>query len=239
MPRKASRTIVDTEACLRLAEQVTGHEFADKGLLLRALTHPSAIEERDPEGYYERLEFLGDAVLGFVVAEEIFGRFPAMAEGGMTRLRASVVNGSSLSAIADELGLGDAIIVGESERNVGSRGRASALENAFEALTAALYLDAGLDRAREWVRRTVVAHIRPELAETLENPKSALQELVQVGGETPNYRLLGHEGPPHDRVFTVEVIVAGEVLGTGSGRSKKDAEAAAAAQALELLATRG
>src|SRR5664279_1948543 len=147
------------DLALAVAERATDHRFTNRELLRRALTHPSAVEDRDPDAYYERLEFLGDSVLGFVIAEEIYRRFPAMPEGGMTRIRVSVVSGTTLGRVAGELGLAEAIVFGESERGTGGRGLSSALENVYEALTAALYLDAGLDAARAWVLSTLGSRI--------------------------------------------------------------------------------
>ncbi|MEI7813486.1 MAG: ribonuclease III domain-containing protein, partial [Coriobacteriia bacterium] len=126
---------------IALAESVLGHSFADKELGLRALTHPSAVEQRDPGAYYERLEFLGDSIVGFVIAEELYSRFPLMDEGGLTRIRVSVVSRSALGRVAADLGLAEAIVVGQSERGTGGRGLKSALGNMYEALVAALYLD--------------------------------------------------------------------------------------------------
>lgn len=223
------------EARLDLAERVLGHRFADRDLLQQALTHPSACEERDPSRYYERLEFLGDSILGFLIAEEVYRRFPDMAEGGMTRIKVSIVAGSVLTSVADELGLADCLILGDSVRATGTRGMTSALENTFEALTAALYLDAGLDAARGWVQRTLAPLISAEAAATPESPKSLLQEVLQAGGSAPSYRIVEIGGPPHDRTFTAVVEVDGSVIGRGCGRSKKEAEAVAAAAALEGL----
>jgi ribonuclease-3 len=231
----AQTPVQPLDAALFVAETATSHTFADRELLRRALTHPSAVEDRDPDAYYERLEFLGDAVLGFVIAEEIYRRFPTMPEGGMTRIRVSVVSGSTLGRVAAQLGLADAIVFGESERGTGGRGMSSALKNVYEALTAALFLDAGLDTAREWVLRTVGPLIAAEAAESPENPKSALQELTQAHGDAPTYRVISQDGPPHERTFTAAVEVAGKVLGEGSGHSKKEAEAAAAQAALGQL----
>ncbi|NTU70353.1 MAG: ribonuclease III [Coriobacteriia bacterium] len=220
-----------------LAEQILGRRFADRELLRLALTHPSAAEN-GAEGFYERLEFLGDSLLGFIIAEETFKRFPDMREGGMTRIKVSLVAGSVLSAAARDLGLADAIIVGRSERGTGGRGLKSALENTFEALTAAIYLDAGIDAAREWVLETLGHLITEETADSPENPKSALQELVQAKGASPEYRTVGEEGPPHDRTFSVEVFVDDKRIGSGVGRTKREAEAAAAAAGLKKLARR-
>ena len=220
---------------IAIVRRATGHTFSDLELVQRALTHPSAVEDMDPEAYYERLEFLGDSVLGFLIAEEIFRRFPAMPEGGMTRIKVSVVSGSVLAKVSSDLGLGEAIIFGDSERGTGGRGLASALENVYEALLAALYLDAGIDAARQWVLHTLGPLIMQDAADSPENPKSALQEVTQAKGEAPAYHVTGQSGPPHERVFTVAVEVAGTRLGEGSGHSKKEAEAAAAEAALRHL----
>ena len=225
----------DDAACVDRAEAILGRCFVDRELLRRALTHPSAVEDTDADGFYERLEFLGDSVLGFIIAEETFRRFPAMREGGMTRIKVSLVAGFVLSSVARELGLLDALIVGESERGTGGRGLNSALENAYEALTAALYLDGGLDAAREWVLRTLGPLITENAAEAPQNPKSRLQELVQARGESPVYHTTAVDGPPHDRTFRVTVDVSGTQLGEGCGRTKREAEAAAAMVALSAL----
>ena len=124
--RSTRPTAERLKAPLAVAEQATGHKFSDRELLRRALTHPSAVEDRDPDAYYERLEFLGDSILGFIVAEEIYRRFPDMPEGGMTRIRGSVVAGTVLGRVAADLGLADAIVFGESERGTGGRGMSSA-----------------------------------------------------------------------------------------------------------------
>jgi len=220
---------------LAVAEKVLGHSFTDRELLQRALTHPSAGDVHDPSSYYERLEFLGDSVIGFVIAEELYRRYPTMPEGGLTRIKVSVVAGSVMAAVAADLGLANALILGESEMGTGGRGLNSALENAFEALAAALYLDAGMDEASSWILRTLGPLISEETATSPENPKSALQEIVQAQGQTPVYRMLGHEGPPHERVFRSVVEVDGVALGEGVGRTKKEAEAQAAAAAIAAL----
>jgi ribonuclease-3 len=226
----------DAALRIELAESVLGHTFADKDLALRALTHPSAVEERDPGAYYERLEFLGDSIVGFLIAEELYARFPVMDEGGLTRIRVSVVSRTALGSVAAALGLADAIVVGQSEKGTGGRGLKSALGNVYEALVAALYLDAGMEAARTWVLATLGPLISEDVAASLENPKSELQERLQARGKAPLYRLVSQDGPPHARTFTVEVEVDGRVMGTGGGHTKKEAEAVAAAQALAGLA---
>lgn len=234
MPRRRTTEVSpgDQAERIRLVESVLGHTFADKDLALRAVTHPSAVEERDPTAYYERLEFLGDSIVGFVIAEELYRRFPTMDEGGLTKIRVTVVSRSALGHVASHLGLAEAIIVGQSEHGTGGRGLKSALGNVYEALVAALYLDAGMPTARTWVLKTLGPLISEDVTGSLENPKSQLQETLQARGETPAYRLVSQEGPPHARTFTVEVEVAGTVMGSGSGHTKKVAEAEAAAAAL-------
>lgn len=220
---------------LELAENIIGRRFKDRELLRCALTHPSAVEGTDADAFNERLEFLGDSLLGFIIAEETFSLFPSMREGGMTRIKVSLVAGAVLSNVARELGLLDTLIVGESERGTGGRGLNSALENAYEALTAAIYLDGGIDAAREWVLRTLGPLITENVASTPESSKSHLQELVQARGDNAVYHTLAAEGPPHDRTFSVSVEVAGTTLGEGTGRTKREAEANAASAAVAAL----
>lgn len=223
------------EVKLALAERVLGHTFSDRDLLRIALTHPSAVEGRDPSAYYERLEFLGDAVLGYLVADEAYRRYPDMDEGGMTKIRIGVVSRETLGRVAGELGLSDAIIVGESMRNTANRGMRSALGNVFEALVAALYMDAGLEAARHFALDTLGDLICESTATIGSNPKSDLQELLQARGVSPTYRTVTQSGPPHDRTFTVVVETGDQTLGEGCGRTKREAEAAAAHAALERL----
>ncbi len=223
------------QECLARAEEILQHCFADKGILQAAITHPSALESGPVEKTYERLEFLGDSIVGAIVAEKIYEKFPHMDEGGMTRVKVSLVSGSSLALVARDLGVADIILFGGSETGTGIRGMESALENVYESLTAALFLDGGIAEARRWVVRTLGPHVKEELALESENPKSNLQELLQAHHVTPTYEVIDTQGPPHDRCFTAHALAAGEVLGTGKGRSKKEAEAAAARDALERL----
>ncbi|MDR0347022.1 MAG: ribonuclease III [Coriobacteriales bacterium] len=217
------------------AEEIIGYTFKNKELLLQALTHPSAIEEDPIRGSYERLEFLGDSLLGAFVAFTIFERFPDFNEGALTRIKVSLVSGGMLSRRAEELGFADLIVFGQSEKGTGKRGLVSALENVFEALTAAIALDGGVAAAHEWVMRALGDYISRDMAIEPENPKSVLQEILQMDRITPTYELLETAGPPHARTFTCSVLSEGEVIGRGVGPSKKDAEAAAAAQALRYL----
>ena len=220
---------------IETAQQIVGHTFADTSLLDAALTHPSYAEESGDHTGYERLEFLGDAVLGLVVVEECYRRFPHLAEGVMTKIKIAIVSGTVLTAAAHELGLTPLILLGEGERRNAERGRASALENAFEAVVGAIYLDGGYEPARDFVLRTLGSRIVPEIALEEEHPKSALFELVQARGATAVFEIESSDGPPHDRIFSASVSVDGQLLGRGTGRSKKEAEMKAAAEALSRM----
>jgi ribonuclease-3 len=229
--------IFDDEKRSRIdrAESILGYHFKDENLLIQALTHPSAIEEDPVGGSYERLEFLGDSLLGAFIAFTIYERFPDFDEGALTRIKVSLVSGGTLSRRAEELGFADLIIFGSSEKGTGKRGLSSALENIFEALTAAIALDGGVDAARAWVMKALEDQISRDIAAGPENPKSILQEMLQADRITPTYELVETSGPPHARTFTCNVLSEGVVIGCGVGHSKKDAEADAAAGALRKL----
>jgi ribonuclease-3 len=216
-------------------EKICGYKFKNKTLLVQALTHPSMVESDQINKSYERLEFLGDSLLGSFIAQVLFTRFPDYNEGALTRIKVSLVSGGNLSGVAKRLGLANVIIFGSSEKGTGKRGLASALENVYEALTAAIALDGGLDAAFDWAYRTLKLDTIDDSAAKIENPKSVLQEILQVDRITPTYELVETSGPPHARVFTCNVLSEGKIIGTGSGRSKKDAEAAAAEAALEQI----
>ncbi|MDR1713378.1 MAG: ribonuclease III [Coriobacteriales bacterium] len=220
---------------VRRVEEILGYSFTDKNLLIQAITHPSAAEDNPIAQSYERLEFLGDSLLGAIIAIEIYERFPQIDEGGLTRIKVALVSGGMLAERADELGLSELIIFGSSERGTGKRGLTSALENVFEALVAAITLDGGLTAASKWVVSVMDGYIDLQLAAEPENPKSILQEMLQERRITPTYELVETVGPPHDRCFTANVLSEGRVIGTGSGHSKKDAETQAAAAALQQL----
>ena len=221
---------------LALAEQICGHSFKDRKLLRSAITHPSAVEGEPVSASYERLEFLGDSILGSVVALALFRAYPDFDEGKLTRLKVSLVSGMTLSDVGAELGIDKVIVFGASETGTGARGLHSALENVYESLVGALYLDAGWEAAEDFIMRTLKPHLATERAEHPSNPKSFLQECVQSDHlEAPAYKLVGEEGPAHDPTFTAVVLVAGARRGRGTGSSKKEAEAAAALDALERL----
>lgn len=221
---------------LAAAEAICGHAFSDTQLLRSAITHPSAVEGEPVWASYERLEFLGDSILGAVVACALFESYPDFDEGKLTRLKVSLISGSTLSETGLELGIDRIIIFGASEQGTGARGMHSALENVYEALVGALYLDAGWTAAEEFILRTLKPHLAAERAEHPSNPKSFLQECVQSDHmEAPSYKVVGEDGPAHQPTFTAVAIVDGVRRGRGTGCSKKEAEAAAALDALERM----
>lgn len=218
-------------------ERSLDYAFADRELLLRALTHRSYAHEAPCGGHNEPLEFLGDAVLGFLVAERILRRRPDLDEGGMTRLRSSLVNAGSLAAEAARIGLGRALLLGRGEEGSGGRGKASLLADAFEALVGAMFLDGGIRPVRSLVRRLFGERIDGATSRFgAGDAKTELQELFQSRGWVlPRYRLVEQSGPDHAREFVVEVVGGGHVSARGAGTSKKRAEQAAAAAALEEI----
>ena len=220
---------------LDLAQDILGYRFKDESLLLSAITHPSATEGRSVRYSYERLEFLGDSILGAIVASTAFNRYHDLNEGGLTRVKVALVSGSSLAAVAEELGVADIIVFGSSETGTGRRGLHSALENVFEALVAALYLDGGIEAAESFVNKTLIPLMTLDMANEPENPKSALQEKLQEDGITPTYKLVETQGPPHDRTFVAQVFAGDQGLAQGTGRTKKEAESQAAKSTLARL----
>lgn len=214
-----------------------GYHFRHHDLILSAITHPSAVENKPVWASYERLEFLGDSILGAMVATDLFEKFPSMDEGQLTRLKISLVSGATLSEVGEKLGIGDMIIFGESEKGTGARGMHSALENVYESIVGALYLDAGYERTHDFVRETLSPYMVPERAKRPLSPKSRLQEVVQRDMRcAPVYKLESEEGPAHHPTFTSVALVGGRRVGKGSGSSKKEAETAAAEDALKRLA---
>lgn len=225
----------EQRAKLDLAQEIIGYRFSDEKYLLLALTHPSAVEGRTVKHSYERLEFLGDSILGCIVANAAFHSYPDLDEGGLTRIKVSLVSGASLSSVAEKMGFADIIIFGMSERGTGRRGLHSALENVYESIVAALFLDGGMDAARDFVHRTLIEHMSIDMAREPENPKSVLQEKLQEEGITPTYKLVETQGPPHDRTFVTQVFAGVQALARGVGRTKKESESSAANSALEML----
>lgn len=218
---------------IKHVEEVCGHEFADKELVAHALTHPSAEESKKVGKDYERLEFLGDSVLGALIAIDVYERFPDMSEGELSQLKIALVSGEMLSEVAGELGLAAYIRVGDSERGTGERGLRSMLEDVYEALVGALYLDGGAEAAHDFVRRTLHPRMTASLGRKAVSPKSRLQEHVQRDYRTgPVYKLEGELGPAHSPTFVSVVLVDGARVGRGEGSTKKESQAAAAQDAL-------
>ena len=221
-------------------ERRLGYRFADRGLLEHALTHKSRAHEDASGGVAdnESLEFLGDAVLGFVVAEVLFREFPQYQEGEKSKAKAALVSTASLAALAERLGLGEHLLLGRGEEKTGGRRKQALLADACEALIAAIYLDGGLDEVRRFLLRELgddLARVRTPAF--LRDFKSRLQEHLQSSERPlPEYLVAAATGPEHDKIFHVELRVGGELLAEGTGRTKKDAEQEAARLALERLA---
>ena len=216
------------------------YRFNDRGLLEHALTHKSRAAEDISGGVAdnESLEFLGDAVLGLVVADALFRQYPTYDEGQKSKIKASVVSTQALARQAEEIRLGDHLILGRGEEKTGGRFKQALLADAYEALIAAIYLDGGIEAAETFLRRELKEAIDAGAARNFvgQDYKSALQERVQaLGRALPEYRIAGEAGPDHRKIFSIEVVVGGEVLGAASGKAKKEAEQEAARLALERL----
>lgn len=210
-----------------------GYEFKDESLLLRALAHSSYANENH-SGSNERLEFLGDSVLGFITAENFFNNYTDFPEGELTKLRAAMVCEKSLAGFAREIQLGQYLLLGKGELITGGRERPSLQADAFEAVIAAIYLDGGMDEARRFVLKYIDEAIRRH--QSVKDYKTMLQEVVQRNpGEIVEYVLVGESGPDHDKRFEVEVHLNSNVIGKGVGKSKKRAEQEAAREALALM----
>jgi len=225
----------DDDGADDLAERL-GHRFADPALLRQALSHRSWCSEQGGAPSNERLEYLGDAVLGLVVAEYGYRRFPDLPEGKLAKIRAAVVNARVLAEVAQSLGIGSVLLLGRGEEVSGGRAKASILADALEAVIGAVYLDADRAAAEDLVLRLLGGRVDHAASEPDDfDHKSLLQELtVQQGGGPPRYVVMG-TGPDHERRYVAEVYVAGERRGTGQGPSKKDAEQEAARAAWQVL----
>lgn len=226
-------------------EKKIGYCFKNKDILKEALTHSSyanelnARERRQIAVCNERLEFLGDSVLSVAVSEHLFASYKELPEGELTQRRAALVQSSALASYARSISLGDHLLLGHGEEKNGGRERQSTLENAFEALIAAIYLDAG-EQGFEQVKRLVLPIIKEQLAGDFDNrridAKTELQQLIQQAeGDFLEYRVVKESGPDHNKIFEVEAMLNSNVIGRGKGRSKREAEQAAAKQALKLF----
>ena len=218
-------------------EKAIGHQFQDISLLENALTHSSYANERWHNSLRsnERLEFLGDSILGMIVADHLYRNFPDRPEGELTRMRADMVCEQSLAVVAGRIALGEHLLLGHGEEQSGGRNRSSILADAVESVIAACYLDGGYAAALNFVNTFVLSDI-PVVKYHNADYKTALQERVQQKKhQVLSYHLIGEEGPDHDKRFLVEVRLNGDVVGSGSGTSKKRAEQDAARAALESL----
>jgi ribonuclease III len=220
-------------------QKVLGVTFDRPSLLEQALVHSSYINENPAytSGHNERLEFFGDAVLDFIVADKLFQDFPDLSEGEMTKLRAALVRRETLARVARTIRLGEYLYMGKGEESSGGRNKTPNLAGALEAVIAAVYLDRGITATEDMVTRLLLEEWNKQTRQgTSIDYKSKLQELVQSRFQvTPAYRLVSETGPGHDKRFTVEVMVNTEILGSGTGKNKKLAETEAARLALERL----
>ncbi len=218
--------------CIELLEQRIGYTFQNKTILRQALTHSSYANERkiNKIGDYERIEFLGDAVLELTTSEFLFKQHPEMSEGELTKTRASLVCEPSLAFCARDLELGEFIALGKGEEMTGGRNRDSIISDVMEAIIGAIYLDGGFEEAKKFIHSFVLSDLDNKVL--FYDAKTILQEKVQKKGQDVQYALIDESGPEHDKIFSVEVRQGEKVLGTGSGHNKKAAEQQAAYKAL-------
>ena len=218
-------------------ENALGYHFQNISLVHNALTHSSYANERWHNSLLsnERLEFLGDSILGMLVAEYLYRNFPDRPEGELTRMRADMVCEGTLAAAANRIGLGSHLLLGHGEERLGGRSRESILADAMESIIAASFLDGGLDAAAQIVQKFILVEVPVKKLHNVDY-KTQLQELVQQKkNQVLSYVLVGESGPDHDKQFSVQVCLNGNVVGTGTGRSKKRAEQDAARSAVEAL----
>ena len=243
------RTAVQTGQVIRLRDEFEAlqraieYRFRDRGLLEHAMTHTSRANEDVSGGVVdnESLEFLGDAVLGFVVADMLFREFPQYNEGQKSKIKASLVSTATLARQAERLALGEHLLLGRGEEKTGGRRKQALLADGYEALIAAMYLDGGIEQARAFIHREFAPMVADVKDGSLagQDFKSALQEHLQASDRPlPEYKLTGTSGPDHRKVFQVAVLVAGEALAEAAGPSKKDAEQEGARLALQKLRER-
>lgn len=224
---------------IKMLEEIIGYKFLDKELLHVALTHSSYANENRAKKmlYNERLEFLGDSVLSLIVSRYLFENYKNLPEGDLTKVRAQIVCERSLYECAQNIELGNFILLGKGEEMTGGRTRPSILADAYEALIAAIYLDSNLEVVREWLLGQLYDTIQLSVSgKSFKDYKTLLQEKIQTHGETEiSYKIVGESGPDHRKVFNVNLFIDGEFFGSGEGSSKKNAEQSAARCALERL----
>lgn len=222
---------------MKTFEEILGYKFKNAKLLENALTHSSyANESHSVHGSNERLEFLGDSILSIIVSEYLYKNYKKLPEGELTKLRASLVCEKTLCMFSKQLNVGDYILLGKGEANNHGNERASILADAFEAILAAIYLDGGMDVAKKHVLRFIIPELENGEYDLFIDYKTSLQEIIQRNPEERlSYVLVDESGPDHDKRFTVEVHLNSNIIGTGVGKSKKQAEQEAAHQALNLM----
>ena len=218
---------------IRAFEEKIGYEFKDKTYIQTALTHSSFANEHKEFNYNERLEFLGDSILGLVVSDYLFRARNDLPEGKLTRLRANVVCEESLSAVARKINLGDHLFLGKGEKTSGGSDRDSILADATEAVIAAIYLDGGFDQAKDFI----LSNLRDTIAKNIDGNifrdyKTILQEIIQGNNGKISYKLVGESGPDHNKEFEMQVKCGQDTIGIGKGKNKKEAEKEAARDAL-------
>ncbi len=237
MQRNKVRFVLTEREFMKELEDKLEYHFKNKQYLKTALTHSSyANETRVPGGSNERLEFLGDSILGLVVADYLFKQFPDLPEGDLTKKRAALVCEKACCGFSTQLEVGKFLLLSHGEQNSGGRTRSSILADAFESIIAAIYLDGGMEEARKFILRFVLPLLQTARPKAFKDYKTALQEIIQQNPEEHlEYVLTGESGPDHDKHFTVEVHLNSNVIGKGGGRSKKEAEQQAAREAMELM----
>ncbi len=228
---------MDISEVIDKVEKNIGYTFKDRELLLEAVTHSSFSNEMriNKRNHYERLEFLGDAVLELISSEYLFEKYPSVPEGGLSKKRASLVCEPSLAICARRMHLGEVIFFGKGEEAAGGREKDSILSDVTEAILGAIYLDSDLECARKYVNEKILSTLTEN--ELFVDSKTLLQEAVQkhFGADTIDYEIVGESGPEHDKTFRVEVSVSGEILAEGTGKTKKSAQQQAAHTALCIL----
>lgn len=228
---------MDIKETVALVQERTGYVFSDEKLILEALTHSSYANEMkiNKRNNYERLEFLGDAVLEMISSEVLFARYPDVPEGGLTKKRAALVCEPSLAICARKMGLGQLMFLGKGEERSGGRDKEAILCDIVEAVLGAIYLDGGLEAAREYVNTHILSDLEDE--ELFVNFKSELQEMVSklIPEAEPSYDTISQEGPEHDRTFVVEVTIGDKIRCEGVGKTKKAAQQEAAKKAISII----
>lgn len=230
---------MDAKESAALLQERIGYRFKNEKLLIEALSHSSYANENRYVRSNERLEFLGDSVLSIVVSDYIFKHFSHIPEGELSKLRASLVCESALFDFSKKIALGELILLGRGEEQTGGRERPSIVSDAFEAVIAAIYLDGGMEAARPYVLSFIPENITPKGSDAFHDYKTILQEVIQRNPEERiTYCIKSETGPDHDKHFTIQVKLNNNVIGEGTGRSKKSAEQAAAKEALALMGIR-